>query len=130
MRCGQRRNSNRTWRQLVLSEIALKASDNGNYNEAIRIGNELVNDYNAPTGFYVLGIVYTIVENYDLGLKNCLETNKYFPDVPDNLNRLGVCYCSLGNISQGLVYFKRGVQLGDANCRGNYNYWVNKLQNY
>lgn len=111
----------------VVLKRALNASDNGNYNEAIRLGNELLNNYNAPTAYYVLGIVYTIVEKYDLALKNCLETNKYFPDVPDNLNRLGVCYCSLGNISQGLIYFKRGMQLGDANCKGNYNYWVNQM---
>ncbi|MDM1548858.1 hypothetical protein HX096_13450 [Empedobacter falsenii] len=111
----------------VVLKRALNAIDNGNYNDAIRLGNELLNNYNAPTGYYVLGIVYTIVEKYDLALKNCLETNKYFPDVTDNLNRIGVCYCSLGNIPQGLIYFKRGMQLGDANCRGNYNYWVNQL---
>lgn len=111
----------------VVLKRALNASDNGNYNEAIRLGHELLNEYNSPTGYYVLGIVYTIVEKYDLALNNCLETNKYFTDVPDNLNRLGVCYCSLGNIPQGLTYFKRGMQLGDSNCRGNYNYWINQL---
>lgn len=111
----------------VLLKKALQACDYGDYNEAIKIGNELVNTYNAPTGFYVLGIVYTIVDKYDLALRNCLEAEKYFPNVPDNLNRIGVCYCSLGNIPKGLLYFKKGINLGDDNCKGNYNYWVNRL---
>lgn len=107
----------------ALLQQSMEACDSGDYKIAISLGEELINVHNLPTGYYALGLVYTVMENYDLAKKNCLEAFRYFPQVADNLNRLGVSCCCLGQISEGLNYFRKGVELGDANCKENYIYW-------
>lgn len=107
----------------VLLQQSMKACDMGDYKKAILLGEELLNIHRLPTGYYALGLVYAVIENYELARENCLEAYKYFPQVADNLNRLGVSCCCLGNINEGLFYFKKGLELGDANCNENYHYW-------
>lgn len=111
----------------VLLQKSMEACDSGDYQTAIKLGEDLINVHHLPTGHYALGLVYTVIENYQLAKKHCLEAYKHFPSVPDNLNRLGVAYCCLDNISEGLVYFKLGAELGDGNCKQNYSYWINRL---
>ena len=111
----------------VFLQKSMEACDSGDYQTAIKLGEDLINVHHLPTGHYALGLVYTVIENYQLAKKHCLEAYNHFPSVPDNLNRLGVAYCCLDNISEGLVYFKLGAELGDDNCRQNYSYWINRL---
>lgn len=111
----------------TLLQQSLKACDDGNYNKAIQYGNELLEIHNSPAGFFALGLVYAVIENWQLAKYNCLEAYKYFPTVPDNLNRLGVACCFLGEIEDGLEYFQKGIKLGDSHCRDNYNYWKNRF---
>lgn len=111
----------------ILLKRSMQACDSGDYKTAISLGEELINIHNLPTGFYALGLVYTVMENYHLAKQNCLEAFRYFPQVADNLNRLGVSYCCLGQISEGLNYFRKGAELGDANCNENYHYWKARL---
>lgn len=109
-----------------LLEKSMSACDAGRYDLAIRLGKELLAK-GIPTGFYALGLVYAVLEDWHLAKENCLKAYEYFPNIPDNLNRLGVSFCQLGNIKQGLYFFKEGMDLGDAYCRENYNYWKNRI---
>lgn len=111
----------------ILFNKALKMCDLQLYNEALTVGNDLVNNYNSAYGYYVLGLVYTLIEDYDLAIEYGLKTYQYFPKESNNLNRLGVSYCSIGRIDLGLKYFKTGMDIGDSNCRANFNYWKNRI---
>lgn len=106
---------------------SMQACDNGDYNKAIRLGEELLSVHGLATGYYALGLVYAVIENYELARQNCLAAYKHFPQETHNLNRLGVSYCCLGNIREGLNYFKKGIELGDANCHENYHYWQQRV---
>ena len=110
-----------------LLERSIAACDAGNYDLAISLGQKLIDLYDAPEGLYALGLVYAVKENWILTKKYCLETYKYLPEVPDNLNRLGVALCNLGEIEEGLKYFKKGIDLGAQYCMTNYNYWIKKI---
>ena len=110
-----------------LLQKSMDACNSGDYRTAIKFGEELLNVHNLPTGHYALGLVYAVIENYSLAKKHCLAAYEYFPTVGDNLNRLGVACCCLDEISEGLSYFKKGVELNDANCRENYSYWLERL---
>lgn len=112
--------------ELILQK-SMNACDSGDYQTAIKLGEELIKVYNLPTGYYALGLVYAVLENWQLAKQNCLQAHKYFPNVVDNLNRLGVAYCSLNEIREGLIYFRKGVELNDTNCRANYSYWKDRL---
>lgn len=111
----------------ILFDKALRMCDLGLYKEAIGVGNDLINNYQSPTGYYILGLAYTLVENYELAIEYGLKTYQYFPNEANNLNRLGVGYCSLGSIKLGVEYFKIGMNLGDSNCRQNFNYWISRM---
>ena len=107
-----------------LLERSLQSCDLGNYDEAIELAEKLLTLYQVPTGYFALGLVYAVQEKWELAATNCLEAYKSFPEVTDNLNRLGVAYCQLGDINEGLKYLKKGKLLGDENCSNNYNYWL------
>lgn len=124
---NQNSSNNKNQSAESIAEEAFKLCDSGNYHEVIRLGHVLLNEHKSPMGHYILGLVYTLLEKYDMALDHCRDSLKYFQNEPNNLNRLGVCYCCLGNILQGLEYFKYGSELGDQNCRQNYNYWVNQI---
>lgn len=106
-----------------LFDKCMLACDNGNYHEAIAGGNRLLNEMNNPAGHYVLGLAYILMDDNHYAKKHCLEFSKHNPNETNNLNRLGVAYCSLGDKIQGLYYLHKGMQLGDNNCRQNYAYW-------
>lgn len=42
------------------------------------------------------------------------------------LNHTGVAMCEQGN-RNGLVYLRKGAELGDANCLNNYRYWQQRI---
>lgn len=111
---------------LILQQ-SMQACDSGNYDKAVKLGEELLNVHKLPTGYYALGLVYAVLENWNLAKQNCLEAYKYFPQVADNINRLGVACCYLGNINEGLSYFRKGIELGDTNCKQNFRYWSARL---
>lgn len=113
-------------------EQALVAFNEGNISSSIQLGEKLVNEHQSPYGFYILGLVYTAQENWELGYKFCYETFKYYPQFPDNLNRLGVSLCHLGKIQEGLNYFEMGMTIegnyDEGNyCEQNYNYWKSRI---
>jgi hypothetical protein len=104
---------------------SLQCCDNGNYQSAVALGKELVDIYQSPLGYYTLGLAYALQENWELAKENGLKAYRYVPQATDNLNRLGIAYCSLGEYQKGLKYLEMGADLGDPNCKGNLRYWSN-----
>ena len=74
-----------------------------------------------------MGLIYAVQEEWEKTITNCLKVSEVAPNVVDNLNRLGVSYCQLGNIVKGLSFFSLGSDLGDKYCNENYNYWIKKI---
>ncbi len=106
-----------------LFDSCMRACDSGNYYEAINGGKKLLEVFNNPAGHYVLGLAYILMDDNLNAKKHCLESYKHVPMETNNINRLGVACCSLGDIQEGLFYFRKGMELGDNNCRQNYTYW-------
>ena len=103
-----------------LLERSMQACDNGNYELAIELANKLLYLYQAPSGYYALGLVYAVQENWVLAKENCLKVHHVNPEIADNLNRLGVACCHLGEYEEGLAYLKQGMYLGNDYCIANY----------
>ena len=107
-----------------LYDRSIQAYDSGDIDLSLELAERLVFLYKAIEGHYILGLIYAVKENWLKSLENCLKVYNFSPNVSDNLNRIGVAYCQLGNYDEGLEYLKKGISLGDENCSGNYFYWI------
>ena len=107
---------------------SMQACDDGNYLLAIKLGNELLTEHQSPIGYYVLGLAYALQEKWELTKENCYKVYKYLPSIPDNLNRLGIAHCFLGEYEEGINFLKMGAGLGDMNCKENLKYWSNFIK--
>lgn len=110
-----------------LFEKSLQDFDNGNINKSKELAEKIIFLYDATEGYYVLGLIYAVQEQWEKSIINCLKVFEATPNIVDNLNRLGVAYCHLGDIRKGLSFFSLGSDLGDKYCIENYNYWIEKI---
>ena len=110
-----------------LFERSLQEYDKGNIKKSFELAERLIFLYGAIEGYYILGSIYAVQEEWENTIKNCLKVFEVAPNIGDNLNRLGVAYCQLGNYQNGISYFKLGIEIGDKHCIENYNFWNNKI---
>lgn len=110
-----------------LFERSLQEFDNGNIDKSKELAEKVIFLYDATEGYYVLGLIYAVQEQWEKTIINCHKVFEVAPNIVDNLNRLGVSYCQLGNIRKGLSFFSLGRDLGDEHCIENYNYWIKKI---
>lgn len=109
-----------------LFKRSLQEFDNGNIVKSKELAEKIIFLYDATEGYYALGLIYAVQEHWEKSIINCLKVFEIAPNIVDNLNRLGISFCQLGNIHKGLFFFSLGSDLGDKYCIENYNYWIKK----
>lgn len=110
-----------------LFERSIQEYDCGNITKSFELAKKLIFLYDAVEGYYILGLIYAIQEEWEKTKINCLKVFEISPNIADNLNRLGVAYCHLGELQNGLSFLKKGINLEDKHCLENYKYWINKI---
>ncbi|MEY5047615.1 MAG: hypothetical protein RLZZ175_974 [Bacteroidota bacterium] len=101
---------------------------------------ESVNNENYKLAYELVEEMHTIIPNNDIvynisaSIKmeaedylGCVEDSKKCvsinPNNAEGWSHLGVSYCIIGQIEQGLLALKKAIELGHADSVLNYNYW-------
>lgn len=98
-----------------LFDKGIEAVNSKNYKEAVRIGDKLIFLYREePAGDYILGLVFALQQKWKSALYRSLEFYKKNPNILNNINRIGVSYCQLGEYNNGLDFLKKGMEMGNG----------------
>lgn len=96
--------------------------------EAINYGEKTEIPINILAGYaYQIGNIYQDMEDYQNSIIYFNDSINKDPSLINNYNKLGISYYKIGAFEKSLEVWKFGMEKGDKNCTGNYNWLKNKL---